>query len=118
VSHHASKKGVNLELVERINPNLMLVSSTGDGPKHHFPHSLAQEALREAKDQIAGDGGQRTLADWELNILYTADTEGAPLEPPLGSIAVVMGKGAATVWRCGDDTDAIPDLSQGRKFVP
>ena len=118
VSHHASKKGVNLELVERINPNLMLVSSTGDGPKHHFPHSLAQEALREAKDQIAGDGGQRTLADWELNILYTADTESGPAEPPLGSIAVVMGKGAATVWRFGDDTDAIPDLGQGRKFVP
>jgi beta-lactamase superfamily II metal-dependent hydrolase len=118
VSHHASKKGVNLELVERINPTLILVSSTGDGPKHHFPHGLAQEALREAKDQIAGDGRQRTLSDWQLNILYTADTEATPAEPSLGSIAVVMGKGAATVWRFGDDTDVLPDLSQGRKFVP
>ncbi len=116
VSHHASKKGVNLELVERIGPALMLVSSTGDGPKHHFPHDLAQEALREAKDQIAGDGRQRTLQDWELGVLYTSDTE--PAGTQLGSMAVVMGKGAATVWRFGDDTDDIPDLGRGRRFVP
>lgn len=116
VSHHGSKKGVNLELVERIGPTLMLVSSTGDGPKHHFPHGLAQEALREAKDQIAGDGRQRTLEDWELGVLYTSDTE--PSGQLLGSMAVVMGKGAATVWRFGDDTDAIPNLNQGRRFVP
>lgn len=116
VSHHASKKGVNLELVERIGPALMLVSSTGDGPKHHFPHALAQEALREAKDQIAGDGRARTLEDWELGILYTSDEEQSGAQ--LGSMAVVMGKGAATVWRFGDDVGAIPDLSQGRRFVP
>jgi hypothetical protein len=51
-----------------------------------------------------------------LGVLYTSDTE--PSGQLLGSMAVVMGKGAATVWRFGDDTDAIPNLNQGRRFVP
>jgi hypothetical protein len=116
VSHHGSKHGVNLELVERIAPALMLVSSTAHGPKHHFPHLLAQEALREAKDSVAGSGVPRDRKDWELGILYTSDSEDNGT--PLGTIAVVMGRGRATVWRFGDDTDDDTDLSQGRKFVP
>ena len=115
VSHHGSKHGINLELVERINPALTLVSSTANGPKHHFPHLLAQEALREAKDAVAGSGTARTSDDWELGILYTSDTEVSG--PPLGSIAVVMGRGRATVWRFGDDASQNLDLTQGRKFV-
>ena len=116
VSHHGSKHGINLELVERINPALTLVSSTADGPKHHFPHLLGQEALREAKDSVAGSGAVRSRADWELGILYTSDTEANGTR--LGSIAVVMGRGRATVWRFGDDTDENLLLDQGRKFVP
>jgi hypothetical protein len=116
VSHHGSKHGVNLELVERIAPALMLVSSTADGAKHHFPHMLAQEALREAKDSVAGSGATRNKKDWELGILYTGDSEDNG--KPLGTIAVVMGRGRATVWRFGDDTKGDVNLSDGRKFVP
>ena len=116
VSHHGSKHGVNLELVERINPALMLVSSSADGVKHHFPHLLAQEALREARDSVAGSGANRTKVDWELGILYTSDSEDDGTA--LGTIAAVMGRGLATVWRFGDDTDGDVDLGRGRKFVP
>jgi hypothetical protein len=116
VSHHGSKHGINLELVERINPALTLVSSTADGPKHHFPHLLAQEALREAKDSVAGSGADRVLDDWQLGILYTADRE--KNGKLLGSIAVVMGRGRATVWRFGDNTQQDIDLAKGRRFVP
>jgi beta-lactamase superfamily II metal-dependent hydrolase len=115
VSHHGSKHGVNLELVERINPTLMLVSSTADGARHHFPHLLAQEALREAKDSVAGSGRERDTKDWELGILYTSDQEDDGTM--LGSIAVVMGRGRATVWRFGDDRNDMVDLDQGRRFV-
>jgi len=102
--------------VERINPALMLVSSSADGPKYHFPHLLAQEALREAKDSVAGSGAERTREDWELGVLYTSDAEDTGTA--LGTIAAVMGRGLATVWRFGDDPDANVDLGRGRKFVP
>ncbi len=116
VSHHGSKHGVNLELMERVNPALLLVSSTANGAKHHFPHLLAQEALREAKDSVAGSGVVRTKEDWELGILYTSDAESDGTT--LGSMAVVMGRGRAVVWRFGDGTGDDVDLTQGRKFVP
>ena len=38
VSHHASKRGVNLELVERINPRVTVISCGPDSPRYHFPH--------------------------------------------------------------------------------
>lgn len=116
VSHHGSKHGVNLELIERVNPALMLVSSTADGAKYHFPHLLGQEALREARDSVAGSGSVRTKADWELGILYTSDTEEDLTR--LGTVGVVMGRGRAMVWRFGDDTDEDVNLSAGRQFVP
>lgn len=116
VSHHGSKHGVNLELVERINPALLLVSSTADGPKYHFPHLLGQEALREARDAVAGSGSMRNQEDWELGILYTSDVENDSSR--LGSVGVVMGRGRATVWRFGDDTNEKVDLTAGRMFVP
>lgn len=116
VSHHGSKHGVNLELIERMAPALLLVSSTADGPKYHFPHLLAQEALREARDSVAGKGLARSKDDWALGILYTSDTEAGGTA--LGSIATVMGKGLATVWRFGDGEGDDVDLGSGRKFVP
>lgn len=117
VSHHGSKHGVNLELIERVNPTLMLVSSTANGAKHHFPHLLAQEALREAKDSVAGSGTVRTKKDWDLGILYTSDQESD--DTLLGTIAVVMGRGRATVWRFGDGPDRADtvDFDDGRKFT-
>jgi hypothetical protein len=123
VSHHASKHGLNLELVERIHPTLTLVSATADGARFHFPHTVAQELLREALDPVAGAGRQRDKADVDLGIFYTSDREtpDPDAEPPaegddLGSIAVVMGRGVATVWRFGDDTGDPVDLGRARRY--
>jgi hypothetical protein len=115
VSHHASKHGINLELVERIDPALTLVSSTGDGDRFHFPHMVAQELLREARDPVAGSGAARVRSDADLGIFYTSDQEDTGTL--LGSMAVVMGRGVATLWRFGDDTGDDVDLTQGRRFT-
>src|SRR3954471_9108585 len=53
VPHHASKHGVNLELVEKIAPSLSLVSSVGGGGKYNFPHLTAMESLREGIEPTA-----------------------------------------------------------------
>jgi hypothetical protein len=115
VSHHASKHGINLELVERIDPALTLVSSTADGDRFHFPHMVAQELLREARDPVAGSGTARARSDPDLGIFYTSDKEDTGTL--LGSMAVVMGRGVATLWRFGDDTGDDVDLTQGRRFA-
>jgi len=115
VSHHASKHGINLELVERISPSLTLVSSTADGDRFHFPHLVAQELLREARDPVAGSGTPRVHSDADLGIFYTSDKEDPGTR--LGSMAVVMGRGVATLWRFGDDIDDDLVLGQGRRFT-
>jgi beta-lactamase superfamily II metal-dependent hydrolase len=115
VSHHASKHGINLELVERIDPALTLVSSTADGDRFHFPHMVAQELLREARDPVAGSGAARARSDADLGIFYTSDQENTGTR--LGSMAVVMGRGVATLWRFGDDTGDDVDLTQARRFA-
>ena len=58
VSHHCSKHGVNLELVERVAPHYTLVSSVGGGGKYNFPHNVAQEVVREGLQAIAGAPGR------------------------------------------------------------
>jgi len=114
VSHHASKHGVNLELIERIGPRLTLVSSTLGGEAYGFPHSVAQEIIREALQATASKGGERKK-DWELGLFYTCDTEHGG--GSLGSIAVVMGRGRATLWRFGDETSETLDLGRARRWV-
>jgi hypothetical protein len=59
VSHHASKHGINLELVERMAPQLALISSLGGGGTYGFRHALATEALREAAQPTASRGTLR-----------------------------------------------------------
>jgi competence protein ComEC len=115
VSHHASKHGINLELVERINPALTLVSSTADGDRFHFPHLVAQELLREARDPVAGSGAARVRSDPDLGIFYTSNEEDTGTR--LGSMAVVMGRGVAALWRFADDTGEDVDLTQSRRFT-
>ena len=63
-------------------------------------------------------GQARSKEDWALGILYASDVEAGG--KALGSIATVMGKGLATVWRFGDgegEGDDV-DLGSGRMFVP
>jgi beta-lactamase superfamily II metal-dependent hydrolase len=104
--HHASKHGVNLELIERIKPWAVLVSSVGGGGKYNFPHRLAVEAAREGM-QPSTTRSARRRPDNELGIHYTGGSEdlGSGKKRPLGSIAVMIPprRGAKPVmWRFMD----------------
>jgi hypothetical protein len=113
VSHHGSKRGLNLELVERIKPALTLVSNASGGG-HGFPHSVAQDILREALQATAGSGSARKK-DWDLGIFYTSDSETDGTA--LGSVAVVMGGGRAVLWRFGDGTRDTIDFAGARRWT-
>jgi beta-lactamase superfamily II metal-dependent hydrolase len=87
LSHHASKHGINLELLERVGASTALVSSVAGGGRYGFPHLLAMEAAREAKQATASNGEPRQSDD-ELGIHITGsrtDTGHA-----CGSIAVLV----------------------------
>jgi beta-lactamase superfamily II metal-dependent hydrolase len=120
VPHHASKHGVNLELVSRIAPQLALVSSVGGGGKYNFPHTLAMESIREAIQPSTTRGTARR-PDHELGIHYTgARTRWSPRAQwrPLGSIAVVVPATRGRrlrMWRFGDAHNEEVDLTQGRE---
>jgi hypothetical protein len=114
VSHHASKHGVNLELVERIKPALTLVSSVAGGGSYRFPHTVSQELIREAIDPTTTSGAAHP-PDWELGIFYTSDTSTAGAK--LGSFAVVVGAGQRTTWRMLDSTTGAIDLSKATRWT-
>lgn len=116
VSHHASKRGVNLELMERVNPRVAVVSCAPSSPRYHFPHDLAQEILREARDPQAGSGGRREAQDWALKIYYTADrdTDGRTL----GSVVTVLEERRnPQVWRLGDTPSRGPTATALRSAL-
>lgn len=109
VSHHASKHGVNLELIERIKPNLTLVSCVEGGGSYHFPHTVAQDLIREALEPTTTSGADHK-ADCELNIFYTSDAlEGS--HAPLGSFGIVINHSGQTVWRFCDTPTQQLDLT-------
>jgi len=115
VSHHGSKRGVNLELVERIAPLLTLVSSARESPRYNFPHTIAQEIVREAQQPTASTGAART-DDHELGIFYTCDVDDA--DQDVGSIAVVLPMtGNTRLWRFGDASDDAIDLTNGMRWT-
>lgn len=91
IPHHASKHGVNIELIERIQPWAVLVSSVGGGGKYNFPHRLALEAVREGI-QPSTTKGALHKPDYELGIHYTGGLEdaGDGKTRPLGSIAIMI----------------------------
>ena len=122
VSHHASKHGINLELVERIAPRLALISSVGGGGRYGFPHALATEALREALQPSTTAGTVRTTKDHELGIHYTAalELDGDGVPRPLGSMAVIVPpkRGAKLrLWRFGDAPRDPVALDCGREML-
>ena len=87
LAHHASKHGINLELLERIGAPTALVSSVAGGGRYGFPHLLAMEAAREARQATESNGHPRKSDD-ELGIHITGshtDTGHA-----CGSIAVLV----------------------------
>jgi hypothetical protein len=115
VSHHASKHGVNLELLERIHPSLTIVSSTDRGSTYKFPHAVTQELIREALDPVTSSG-KAHKADAELGVVYTCDTDSN--DDALGSIAVVLRPGSRRVWRLGDRRNDDVSLGAARLWSP
>lgn len=107
VSHHGSKRGVNLELLERVNAEYLVVSSGEDTGRHHFPHGLGMDYLREARKPIEAEpSGQRDRnPDHELGLFFTADRLDTNGEPPLGTIAIVGGPQRLEMWRLQDEPD-------------
>lgn len=119
VSHHASKRGVNLELLERMRPWVTVVSCASDSTRYHFPHDLAQEIMREARNPVAGSGAARSRQDWELRIFYTGDQDSAG--QPLGTVVTVVEVGRhPQVWRLKDVPSSAlrtADLTSARRFT-
>lgn len=113
VSHHASKHGVNLELVKRISPSLTLVSCASPG-RHNFPHTVAQSVIREALDPVASSDAEH-VRDADLGLFYTSDHDDQAT--PLGSIAVVMQPARRHLWRFGDDPADPVQLAAGMRWV-
>lgn len=116
VPHHASKHGINLELVERVRPSMSLVSSVAGGGSYNFPHAVALDTLREALEPIATKPGAAHSDDWNLGIHYTAGRRSGGA--PLGSmLVVVQPKGPLQLWRFGDLPRQPVDFAQARMFV-
>jgi hypothetical protein len=116
VSHHGSKHGVNLELVERMNPGLTLISSVPEKGSYGFPHTVAQELIREAL-QATTSGKKTRSDDADLHLFYTADVDDGAPGRPLGTIGVLIRKGDWTLWRFGDRPGDDVDLSQGVRWA-
>jgi Metallo-beta-lactamase superfamily len=119
VSHHASKRGVYLELIELLNPTLCLVSSVGGDGKYKFPHAVAQEAIREARQKLATTPQALRKPDYELGLYYTSDrsVDSNNTERVLGTIAVVIPPAAnqpLQIWRFGDRPEQDVDLNNAR----
>jgi beta-lactamase superfamily II metal-dependent hydrolase len=115
ISHHASKHGVNLELLERVGAPIALVSSVAGGGKYGFPHLLAMEAAREARQATTTRGTPRKT-DQELGIHVT----GSKLDTgtAAGSIAVLVPRVAGRplrLFRLGDPPSGSIDLLAARE---
>jgi hypothetical protein len=114
VSHHCSKHGVNLELIERIGPTFSLISSVGKGGSYGFPHTVAQELIREALQATTRFGTKRK-DDYALGIFYTADRDDAG--KMLGSIGMVVGPTRTKMYRFGDGPTRPVDLENARLWT-
>ena len=116
IPHHASKHGVNVELVERVDPALCLVSSVGGAGRYNFPHHLAVEAVREGLEETTS--GQRRSPDYDLTLLYTSDRRGVRSKEPLGSIAIIVPprRSRLSVWRFRDEPKEPIDFSKAVRF--
>jgi hypothetical protein len=115
VPHHASKHGVNLELMEQIAPKVSVVSCGRELGKYNFPHTVAQEIMREAIEKIAADPTLPRSLDHELGIHYT----GSNLDngKPAGSVGLILRpEGTRRLYRFCESRDAPIDLAAARRF--
>jgi hypothetical protein len=117
ISHHASKHGINLEVMERVAASIALVSSVGGGGKYGFPHLLAMEAAREARQATTTKPTKRD-SDQKLGIHVTGSTldDGSPA----GSIAAVIPRASGKpikLFRLGDRNTKNIDLAAARAVL-
>jgi beta-lactamase superfamily II metal-dependent hydrolase len=118
ISHHASKHGINLELLERVGAPIALVSSVAGGGKYGFPHRLAMDAAREARQATTTKGLPRDT-DQQLGIHVTGSILDS--DAPAGSIAAVVsrvGGRPIRLFRLGDTPRAPVDLAAAREVLP
>jgi beta-lactamase superfamily II metal-dependent hydrolase len=120
VPHHASKRGINLELMERIKPRLTLISSVTGGGRYNFPHPITVEAIREALEPIGTKPDPDRSPDHDLGIHYTgAHTTHNGETHPAGTIAVLVPpkRGARLrVWRLNDGPRDLIDLADAQSL--
>jgi hypothetical protein len=116
VSHHGSKHGVNLELVEQVDPAISLISSALGGSVYNFPHLVALECIREGLEPTT-QSGHKHSRDYELGIHYTCGEDSKAAS--LGSIALVISPTGRKrhLWRFGDREDDYIDLGNARLFA-
>ncbi len=110
IPHHASKRGVNLELIEAVEPKMCLISSVGGGGKYNFPHAVSMEAIREAMQAIGFTGEDRE-PDHDIGIHHTHGLDEAG--GVLGSMALVMSPSGRKrhLWRLRDDRSTSINLA-------
>lgn len=115
ISHHGSKRGVNLELMERFSASHILVSSRSrDESFHGFPHLLTQELIREVKEPIATHAQpEKRRFDWEHDVYYTHDKDDSDTE--LGSIGIIFKGNSRNLWRFYDERRQPIELAQARR---
>ncbi len=130
VSHHASKHGINLELIERMGdvsgtgqprgPRFLISScADGAGSGYGFPHGVVQEIMREVRFPTASSGAARP-GDDELGIHFTSQQIDDPPQPgPAGSVAVLLYEDGSTpdLYRFGDHRNQPVDLTKARRAV-
>lgn len=119
LSHHASKHGITLELVERVGATHVLVSATAGGGRYNFPHALAMEAVREAR-QATTTNTERRLTDNELGIHLTGSIMTRAGGAPLGSIALLIPRSPTEgirMFRLMDAPDQPVELSHSREVI-
>jgi hypothetical protein len=120
MSHHASKHGINLELMERVSAAYVLVSSTGGAGRYGFPHALAMDAAREARQATTTSGAAR-LTDHALGIHVTGAVLDDTAGTVLGSMAVVVSPKPSRgmrIFRLMDDEKDLIDLAAAREVLP
>ncbi len=129
VSHHASKRGINLELIERMGdtsgtgpskgPRYMVSScADGDSSSYGFPHPVIQEIMREVRFPTATTGADRP-GDDSLGIHFTSQLiDGAP-PSPAGSVAVVLHENGAVphLYRFQDSRTETIDFTRARRAL-
>jgi beta-lactamase superfamily II metal-dependent hydrolase len=116
ISHHASKHGINLELLERVGAPIALVSSVAGGGKYGFPHLLAMEAVREARQATTTKGTPRKT-DQQLGIHLTGSKLASG--KPAGSIAALVprvSRRPLRLFRLGDTPSGAINLATAREI--